>query len=100
MGTLKQIYEEIKEANSIVILSHENPDGDAVGTSLALYNALKNFGKEHVDLIIPECPETFMFLPNADQIKKSSDVENYDLAIGIDCSSLQMLCGGNKYFEN
>ena len=40
MGTLNHIFEEIKNANSIVILTHENPDGDAVGTSLALFNAL------------------------------------------------------------
>lgn len=99
MGTLNQIFEEINEAKSIVILTHENPDGDAVGTSLALYNALKNYGKDNVDVIIPECPEIFMFLPNADKIMKSSDVDNYDLAIGIDCSSLQMLCRGHKYFE-
>lgn len=99
MGTLDHIFEEINRANSIVILTHENPDGDAVGTSLALYNALKNYGKELVDLIIPECPKTFMFLPNADQIKKTSEIESYDLAIGIDCSSINMLCRGHKYFE-
>lgn len=100
MGTLNQIFEEIKSADSIVILSHENPDGDAVGTSLALYNALMDYGKQNVDIIIPECPETFKFLPNADKIKKESDCENYDLAIGIDRSSFAMLCRGNKYFEN
>lgn len=99
MGTLNHIFEEIKKANSIVILTHENPDGDAVGTSLALYNALKNYGKEAVDLIIPECPKTFMFLPHADEIKKTSDIENYDLAIGVDCSSIDMLCCGHKFFE-
>lgn len=39
--TLDNILEEINKAESIVILTHENPDGDAVGSSLALYNALK-----------------------------------------------------------
>ena len=46
MGTLNQIFEEINEAKSIVILTHENPDGDAVGTSLALYNALRIMEKK------------------------------------------------------
>ena len=41
MSTLDNMLEEINKANSIVILTHENPDGDAVGTALALYNALK-----------------------------------------------------------
>ena len=59
MSTLDKIYEKINEAESIAILTHENPDGDAVGTSLALYIALKSAGKKNVDLIIPEYPKTF-----------------------------------------
>ena len=54
MSTLDKIFEEINKAESIVILTHENPDGDAVGTSLALYNALKLYGKNNVDVIIPK----------------------------------------------
>ena len=100
IGTLDKILEEINKAESIVILAHENPDGDAVGTSLALYNALKSYGKNNVDIIIPECPKTFTFLPNANEIKKESDVDNYDLAIAIDCATLEMLNGWKKYFEN
>ncbi|MBO5348931.1 MAG: bifunctional oligoribonuclease/PAP phosphatase NrnA [Clostridia bacterium] len=100
MSTLDKILEEINKAESIVILTHEHPDGDAVGTSLALYNALKLYGKNNVDLIIPECPKTFNFLPNANEIKKESSVENYDLAIAIDCSTYKMLNGWGKYFEN
>lgn len=100
MRTLDNILEEINNADSIVILTHENPDGDAVGTSLALYNALKEYGKNNVDLIIPECPKTFMFLPGANEIKKESNTENYDLAIAIDCASLEMLNGGKRYYEN
>lgn len=100
ISTLDKIYEEINNANSIVILAHENPDGDAVGTSLALYNALRKHGKENVDIIIPECPRTFLFLPGASEIKKESSVENYDLAIAIDCATVKMLNGWSKYFEN
>ena len=100
MGTLDSILEEINNADSIVILTHENPDGDAVGTSLALYNALKVYGKDNVDLIIPECPKTFLFLPGASNIKKSSDVKGYQLAISIDCASFDMVCGGQKYFDS
>lgn len=100
MSTLDKILEEINKAESIVILTHEHPDGDAVGTSLALYNALKIYGKDNLDLIIPECPNTFMFLPSASDIKKESSIENYDLAITIDCANFKMLNGWSKYFEN
>ena len=98
--TLDNILEEIKEAESIVILTHENPDGDAIGSSLALYNALKDFGKEVVDVIIPEYSRCFNFLPGAEAIKKESNIENYDLAISLDAATIKMLNGWSKYFEN
>ena len=98
--TLDNILEEINKAESIVILTHENPDGDAIGSSLALYNALKDYGKENVDVIIPEYSRCFEFLPGTDIIKKESDIEQYDLAISLDAATLKMLNGWGKYFEN
>lgn len=67
--TLDNILEEINKAKTIVILTHENPDGDAIGSSLALYNALKSYGK-NPDVIIPEYSRTFEFLPGTSEIKK------------------------------
>ena len=99
MSTLDNILEEIDKAESIVILTHENPDGHAIGTGLALYHALKQYGK-NPDIIIPEYPRTFEFLPGAEEIKKESDIEKYDLAISVDCATMKMLNGFSNYFEN
>ncbi|MBP3255883.1 MAG: bifunctional oligoribonuclease/PAP phosphatase NrnA [Clostridia bacterium] len=99
MTTLDNILEEVKKANSIVILTHENPDGDAIGSSLAAYIGLKEINKD-VEVIIPELPRVFSFLPCADEIKKEGTRENYDLAIALDCASLKMLNGWAHYFEN
>ena len=46
MSVLENIKESIMNANSILILTHENPDGDAIGSSLALYNAFKKIEKK------------------------------------------------------
>ena len=99
MSTLDNILEEINKAESIVILTHENPDGDAIGTGLALYNSLKQMGKKP-DIIIPEYPRIFGFLPGSDEIKKESNIEKYDLAISVDCATIKMLNGFASYFEN
>lgn len=99
MSTLDSILEEINKAESIVILTHENPDGDAIGTGLALYNALKQIGK-NPDIIIPEYPRIFEFLPGTDEIKKESDIKKYDLAISVDCATIKMLNGFSNYFED
>ena len=96
--TLDNILEEIKKAERIVILTHENPDGDAIGSSLAMYKALINMGKTP-DLIIPELPRIFNFLPDADKIKKQGSSEPYDLAIALDVATIKMLNGWANYFE-
>lgn len=97
--TLDNILEEINKAESIVILTHENPDGDAVGSSLALYNALKEIGK-NPDIIIPEYSRCFEFLPGSEDIKTESDVESYDLAISLDAATVKMLNTWAHYFED
>lgn len=99
MSTLDNIFEEIKKAESIVILTHENPDGDAIGTGLALYNSLKQIGK-NPDIIIPEYSSTFAFLPGTNEIKCESDIKRYDLAISVDCATIKMLNGFSNYFED
>ena len=95
--TLDNIIEEIKKAETIVILTHETPDGDAIGSSLAMKVALKQLGK-NADVIIKEVPRIFNFLPEREDIKAFSDIQKYDLAISLDCADFKRLVG-NEYFE-
>ena len=95
--TLDNILEEIKKAETIVIMAHETPDGDAIGSCLAMRVALKQLGKNS-DVIIREVPKIFDFLPGREEIKIDSDVERYDLAIRLDCADFKRLVG-NEYFE-
>ena len=96
--TLDNILEEIQKAKSIVILTHENPDGDAIGSSLAMYGVLRKMGKE-ADVIIPEMPKAYRFLPYVEIAKKESQVESYDLAISVDVATIPLLNGFASYFE-
>lgn len=97
--TLEHILEEIKKAKKIVILTHENPDGDAIGSSLGMYIALRKMGKEP-DIIIPELPRAYNFLPEIENVKKEGQKEPYDLAIALDCVTIKMLNGWANYFED
>lgn len=96
--TLDEIFKEIEKAESIVILTHESPDGDAIGSSLAMKLALENIGKKP-DVIIPEFPEVFNFLPGTKDVKQESDIAQYDLAISVDCATSKRIAG-EEYFEN
>ena len=97
--TIDNIKEEIQRAGDIVILTHESPDGDAVGSALAMYLTLKKLGKT-VDVIIPEYASIFEFLPGADEIKKEGKQEPYDLAISVDVTGVARLNGFARYFED
>lgn len=97
--TLDNIKEEIYSAKNIVILTHDIPDGDAIGSSLSLYLALKQLGKT-VDVVIPKYSKTFEFLPGATEIKKEGAMEAYDLAIALDCGDIKRLNGFTNYFED
>lgn len=97
--TLDNIKEEIEKANTVVILTHESPDGDAVGSSLAMYQALKSMGKE-VDIVIPGKPKTFDFLPCANEIKTEGRECEYDLGIALDCTDIKRLEGFEKWYDN
>ena len=96
--TLDDILEEIKKAETIAIMVHESPDGDAVGSAIAMKFALQQLGKES-DVIIPEYSRLFAFLPGTDKIVAESSIKEYDLAISIDCSDLKRLKCGEEYFE-
>lgn len=97
--TLDDIKNEIEKAKTIVIETHESPDGDAVGSSLAMMLALKSMGKD-VDVIIPTFARTFNFLPGADEIKKEGRDIKYDLGISLDCTDTKRLKGYEPWFEN
>ena len=72
--TLDNIIEEIKKANTFVILTHEAPDGDAIGSSLAMYNALIQLGKD-VDVVMQEHPSIYNFLSGEDKIINNNTVK-------------------------
>lgn len=65
---LIELKERITKAKSAVILSHRSPDGDSVGSSLAMYGYLKNYLPE-VQVITPDkAPKFLNWLPNFDSI--------------------------------
>ena len=97
MTTIDQILKCIKKSKNIVIVTHENPDGDAVGSSLAMYHALKGL-KKNVDIIIPEYAKCFNELPGIDEVIKESD-KVYDLAISLDAATDKLLNVWVKYFR-
>jgi phosphoesterase RecJ-like protein len=97
--TLDDILKEINKAETILVLAHENPDGDAIGSSLGLCLALKNMGKK-AEVLMNEYPANFSFLPGIENIKKEASYEKYDMAIVVDCPEIKRVYSEYiPYFE-
>lgn len=79
----------VKNAKSILILTHANPDGDAVGSTLALKMALDKLGKTTTLAISGDLPKFLNFLPQFDQIENNPTLTK-DLLIMIDESQAKV----------
>ncbi len=87
--TLTETAELLKAAGNVVIVSHVSPDGDTLGSSLALAHALRMLGKGVVLNVDDEIPSVFSFLPGIREYRRFSPEESVqaDLTVVIDASS-------------
>lgn len=91
----------MENITSVAIAGHVRPDGDCVGSCLAVYNYLTgNYENVQIDLYLEPIPDKFQFLEHADKIQfpEESDLE-YDLFIALDCGDLGRLGKASCYFE-
>ena len=88
----KEVKKKIEEAEAITILSHLNPDADALGTALGIYALLKEEKSLKVEVVNASTalPLHLDFLPNFKKIKHQMDYEN-SLIISCDCGSVDRL---------
>ena len=92
-----EIIEKITSSRKIVILTHESPDGDAIGSSLAVYHGLKQLGKEVV-VVCDKFSKVFDFLDGINEIKSNVD-DDYELGICLDCADRNRLYAPNNLFN-
>lgn len=81
----KEAREIVKNSKSVYVVAHVNPDGDAIGSTFAVYFALKKLGKD-VHVIMPAYSTVFEFLPGVEHSVENVKEEEYDLLIALDAS--------------
>lgn len=81
---LKKINELIAANSSFLITAHESPDGDAIGSSLALANYLTEIGKDVTVHICDPVPDVYSFLPLAASITTTLPDRDYDVTFVLD----------------
>lgn len=68
--TLAELKKVLAEHDDFLILTHVNPDGDALGSQLALGRSLEETGKKVTMLLDDEVPAMYRFLSDIKQIKR------------------------------
>ena len=78
---------ELSGVRSVGITGHVRPDGDCIGSTLGLYNYIKeNVPEISVDIYLEPIEECYKFLKNADSIKTGcTEEKKYDVFFVLDC---------------
>ena len=84
----------LKEAYRVLLTCHRNPDGDAIGSELAIAELAEKIGAAAVIVNRDETPANLRGLPGADRIVVADDLpddfpEKYDLVIAVECPQLE-----------
>ena len=85
---LREIAEALTSSQSLLIATHVNPDGDAIGSILALRCLLESLGKQRITCACADpVPRIYAWLPGADTIQDTlSDEFPYDTVVILDAS--------------
>ena len=101
--TIQSIVKEIRGGSSFLLTSHESPDGDAVGSTLALASFLRRIGKDvHIHFRDP-VPELYSFLPGADTVLDTIPDQQFDVSFVLDIGELrragETFCGFTRFHK-
>lgn len=101
---IKNFTNKIKESKNILIISHIGPDGDTLGSMLALKQIiLKNASDKNIEtLVIGKVPDIYSFLPGIKDCKTPRSIyllKSYDVAITVDCASIDRLGDAFEHYK-
>ncbi len=82
---IEKFLNAVDKAQTIALFSHINPDGDTCGSALALYRALKTYGKQPYVFCDGVFNEKLKYLDGIEEYNKHA-FRPFDLAIAVDCS--------------
>lgn len=94
MSRFAKLIALFQNANTILLGSHYNPDGDAIGSVLALGTALEHLGKKVTIFSRDGVPKNLRFLSGSEQVVSKLDASSkYDLVVIVDCAHLKRVGG-------
>ena len=84
-------------ASDILLACHINPDGDTLGSMIALGLALEEHAGKRVTLLSADgIPALYGFLPASDRIETTTERRDFDLAVVLDAGDLARVGGARE----
>ena len=97
--TMNELAAWLKDQQDIAVIGHVSPDGDAVGTVLAVKRMLEKLGKRVWGVLPDPVPRRYAFLPGADEICLPENVPcRPQCALAVDVSDLGRLGSARTLF--
>jgi phosphoesterase RecJ-like protein len=82
---LEQAGRRLLQSEQVLVLTHERPDGDAIGSLLALTLALRGAGRRATPVLLEGLPGRFRFLPGAELVTRET-LPGPALTVAVDCA--------------
>lgn len=88
---MHQIIRHLNDSRHVLVASHENPDGDAISSLVAVGLALEKQGKTVTFFNPDPIPAVYRFLPSTQRITAKIPTGTYDTAVILDCGDLERI---------
>lgn len=86
---MTSVLEVLQGSKTVIVVTHVQPDGDAIGTALGLAHALRGAGKQ-VDVAVDHgVPRYLRFLPGWEDVRSTLSSGDWDLLISADSSDIE-----------
>ena len=103
-NSFSELKDKIANAESIIVFSHVSPDGDTLGSNLAISLMIEKYFNKKVDsTFVGKLPNTYNYLPDFERFIDVQDIDKtkqYDLAIAVDVASKDRMVFGTQIFDN
>jgi phosphoesterase RecJ-like protein len=97
---LKKLDEFVEKSNKIAVVAHADPDGDSIGSIMALREILKTKGKDVDFFINGEIPFNYKFIKDLDKASLFYKEKKYDLFFALDSSDEERLADKVDIMKN
>jgi phosphoesterase RecJ-like protein len=90
-ATRSQVLEEIRDADRFLLVTHENPDGDALGSLVAMHKILQALGKDSIIFMDADefpLPYEYRFFPLDGLVSSSPDDLSERTVVFLDCGNI------------